>query len=63
MFTDVFVGWPGRSHDARVFKNSDVCIRTDEGNPFFPRRPRVIENTDIPLVLLGDPAYPLKNWE
>ena len=62
MFTDVFVGWPGRSHDARVFKNSDVCIRAEAGNPLFPRRPRVIENTDIPQVLLGDPAYPLKNW-
>lgn len=52
LFIDVYAGWPGRSHDARVFKNSEVCVRAEQGNPLFPRIHRSITNTEIPLVLL-----------
>lgn len=62
MFLDVFVGWPGRSHDARVFRNSPLYLRHEEGCPMFPQRPRIVEGREIPLVLLGDPAYPLQDW-
>lgn len=51
--TDVFCGYPGSVHDARVFRNSPIC-REVEVNPdnYFPG------NTHI----LGDAAYPLKRW-
>ena len=52
-FTDVFCGYPGSVHDARVFRNSPF-FQDAEANPdlLFPR------NTH----LLGDSAYPLKSW-
>ena len=52
-FTDVFCGYPGSVHDARVFRNSPF-FQDAEANPdnLFPR------NTH----LLGGSAYPLKRW-
>lgn len=52
-FTDVFCGYPGSVHDARVFRNS-LFFQDAEANPdnLFPR------NTHV----LGDSAYPLKRW-
>ena len=54
-FIDIYVGWPGRVHDARVFANSTLFQR-GETKPLYPER---IGNTDVPL---GDPAYPLLPW-
>ena len=49
-FTDVNVGWPGRVHDANVLRNSSLwdegCQNCNNGN----------------YHLLGDGAYPLKEW-
>ena len=49
-FTDVNVGWPGRVHDAKVLRNSSLWDegfhKCDYGN----------------FHLLGDGAYPLKEW-
>ena len=52
-FTDVFCGYPGSAHDARVFRNSPF-FQDAEANPdvIFPR------NTH----LFGDFAYALKGW-
>ena len=52
-FTDVFCGYPGSVHDARVFRKS-LIFQDFEANPdlLFPR------NTH----LLGDFAYPLMSW-
>ncbi|XP_075036065.1 GPI inositol-deacylase [Mixophyes fleayi] len=38
-FTDVFIGWPGRSHDARVLGNSDLYQIAEERQDgwLFPR--------------------------
>jgi len=49
-FTDVYVGWPGSVHDARVYRNSPLCesLETDPE--------RLCPNG---LFLLGDAAYPL----
>lgn len=50
IFIDVFIGMPGRVHDARVFRSSDIYQKlTNENNPLLPRE----------LHLLGDSAYPL----
>jgi len=50
LFLDVFVGWPGRSHDSRAFFNSPIFRRLEGG---------LLEEDDF---LLGDSAYPLKSY-
>ena len=61
LFTDINVGWPGKVHDARVFRNSNIYTKGCQGT-LCPPRPRNINGTDVPLVILGDPAYPLLPW-
>lgn len=43
--------WPGSVHDARVLRNSSLSSRCDSGWRPFPH-----------AILLGDTAYPLKDW-
>ena len=48
-FMDVFIGWPGSAHDARVWKNSPIYERlTSQEHRLLP--------TDVHIV--GDSAYP-----
>lgn len=51
-FLDVYCGWPGSVHDARVLKNSSLYALANSADNFFPG------NTHI----LGDSAYPLQDW-
>ncbi|XP_052813891.1 putative nuclease HARBI1 [Mya arenaria] len=52
-FTDVYCGWPGSVHDARVLKNSPLFLETEtDQNKKFPG------NTH----LIGDSAYGLSSW-
>ena len=60
-FMDVCIGWPGKVHDARVFANSTVYIKGRRGN-LFPSWTRKLGSVEVPLVILGDPAYPLLPW-
>ena len=61
LFIDVNIGWPGKVHDARVFANSS-CYRKGTNGIMFPNWPRTIGGVSVPLVILGDVAYPLLPW-
>nr|XP_057903307.1 interleukin enhancer-binding factor 2 homolog isoform X1 [Doryrhamphus excisus] len=58
-FLDVVIKWPGSTHDAQVFANSQI-------NSFFKNgkipalRKRLVDDEDpISVFLVGDSAYPL----
>ncbi|XP_075060997.1 uncharacterized protein LOC142149570 [Mixophyes fleayi] len=64
-FTDVFIGWPGRSHDARVLANSDLYQIAEERQDgwLFPReKSTFVDGVEIPVHIIGDAAYPLRRW-
>ena len=60
-FMDVYVGWPGSVYDARVLANSRLYQKCESGT-FLPAWQQTLCGTNIPLLILGDPAYPLKVW-
>ncbi|XP_041372666.1 protein ALP1-like [Gigantopelta aegis] len=67
-FTDICIGWPGRVHDARVFANSQLMAQAVNGNllPSSPEWTQAVgptdDNIDMPVVLIGDVAYPMSSW-
>ncbi|CAM4635653.1 unnamed protein product [Leuciscus chuanchicus] len=63
-FTDVYVGWPGRTHDACVLSNSPIFkMAEQQGGYLFPRENSMtVNDVEVPVHLIGDAAYPLKNW-
>ena len=60
-FIDVNIYWPGKVHDARVLANSTFYREATSGN-LLPNWKRVINSVETPLLILGDPAYPLLPW-
>ena len=60
-FINVYIGWPGRVHNARVFSNSTL-YRQGQANELLPNWSESIGGEEVPLVILGDPVYPLLPW-
>ena len=60
-FMDVCVGWPGSAHDARVFAHSSLYKEIGH-NKILPNKTISISDTNIPIYMIGDSAYPLKLW-
>ena len=58
---NINIGWPGRVHDARFFCNSSLYQKGAQGT-LFPNWSKVLCGTNVPVVVLGDPAYPLLTW-
>ena len=61
-FTDINIGWPGSVHDARVFKNSQLYLRASQGTLIPANCYKVMNGVRVPLIILGDSAYPLSKW-
>ena len=60
-FLNVNTGWPGSVHDARMLSNSRLIQRC-EAETFLPKWEVSLGTTRVPLLILGDPAYPLQPW-
>lgn len=64
-FTDLFIGWPVWSHDARVLAISDLYSIVEEKRDgwLFPREKLVtVDGVEIPVHIVGDAAYPFRPW-
>ena len=48
-------------HDARVLSNSEVYARGEAGT-LMPSHVRTLGGVPVPVVIIGDPAYPLLPW-
>ncbi|KAK3573530.1 hypothetical protein QTP86_026997 [Hemibagrus guttatus] len=63
-FTDIYVGYPGRTSNARLLASSPLYKKAEEQDGYlFPREDALTVNgVEIPVHLIGSAAYPLKKW-
>ena len=57
LLEDVYVGWPGSVHDARVFAHSSVYKKATNGEILQGEKININGN-EIPLFFIRDSAYP-----
>ena len=63
IFRDVYIGWPGSVHDARVFAHSSLYKEATARSTCILNGASVqIQSQDISPFLIGDSAYPLLPW-
>jgi hypothetical protein len=62
LYRDVVIGWPGSVHDARVFSNSAIFKKGNQGKLFPSELTKEINGEEIPPFIVADPAYPLLPW-
>lgn len=60
-FTHLSAGWPGKTHEAKIFNKSTLFTKGQEGTLFAPGTVE-INGIPVPRVILGGPAYPLLPW-
>lgn len=54
LFMDVYIGWPGKVHDARVFVNSALYQKATSGT-LFPNWKRNLSGVDVSVYALRSP--------
>ena len=60
-FLDIYAGWPGSVHDARVLVHSSFYKKADAGQLLSPVN-KTINGVNIPVYVIGDSAYPMLPW-
>ncbi|XP_068670071.1 uncharacterized protein [Montipora foliosa] len=53
-------GFPGNSHDAVIFRSTDLCSCIQNG--FIPSIGKTEGDINIPPLMVGDSAFPLRTW-
>ena len=62
LYRDVVIGWPRSVHDARVFSNSAIFKKGNNGKLFPIELTKEINGEEIPPFIVADLAYPLLPW-
>ena len=62
MFRDIFVGWPGKSHDARVFRRSPLYQRCINRSFLTEDLSKEIDGKMVNPLIICDSAYPMESW-
>ena len=53
-------GFPGNSHDAVIFRSTDLWSRIQGG--FIPVIGKTVGDVTVPPLIVGDSAFPLRTW-
>ena len=54
-------GFPGNSHDAIIFKSTDLWASIEEGR-CIPNIGQSVDGVTVPSLIVGDSAFPLCTW-